>query len=78
MFAAGLDNIGHRLGRSAYHGQLDWGSNVFYRGIGTLALHFLMRRIDRIEDAGVPTLPYVPEDDLAHCIGTLAGTEDGY
>ena len=49
MFAAGFNDVGHSLGLGADHRQLDWRSDCFYRGIGTLALHFLMYRMYRIE-----------------------------
>ena len=49
MFAAGLDDVGHSPSLSAYHGQFDGGSDFFYRGVGALALHFLMSGVYRIK-----------------------------
>jgi len=77
MFAAGLDDVRHGLSLGAYHRQLDGGFDVFYRGIGALALHFLTRRVHRIEQALIAALQHVPEYDLAYGIGTAAGTDDG-
>jgi hypothetical protein len=76
--AAGLHDFGHGLGPGADHGDVESLRNGIDRGVGLLAEHGFMLRIDEEEFAFVARVEHVAHQRDTDRIGGLRGADDGY
>jgi hypothetical protein len=77
VLAAILDDIGHGLRRRGDDRELHCLADLKQRGVGFMALNFLMPGIDRKKRAFVTAFQHVVQHNLADRINAFAGSKYG-